>query len=125
MSEPRELRFEMPLPANVANGRVHWRTKYNAGKQYQRTLDNRLLVRILPKAPAQPFAKARAEIEVRTFRIMDRDNATARVKNCLDWLKTRGYIVNDSPDHLALSVEPVKVPKSGCGVFVKLTEVVE
>jgi hypothetical protein len=45
--------------------------------------------------PISRWAKAEAEIQMRTWRQMDQDNASARLKWVLDWLESRGYVAND------------------------------
>jgi hypothetical protein len=119
----RVLVFELPLPDDVANTYQHYMAKHRKRSAYFALLDTKVMVRWLPKAPREPFAKAHAQVEVRTFRIMDRDNAVARLKNACDWLKTRRYIVDDAPAYLMLDVTPMAAPRSNCGVTITLTEV--
>jgi len=114
--------FAFPLPENMGNHRVHWATKHRRRKAYLESLDTRSLLKWNPRPPSKPWEKAHAEVEVRTYRQMDQDNATARVKWCLDWLVSRGYLVDDKPKHLTLSVTSATAPRAECGVTLRLTE---
>jgi hypothetical protein len=89
------LRFDLPLPANLGNARLHWRAKHRAKKAYWAELDTLVLVKRLPKAPTAPLPKARIAVHFRTYNRMDRDNLVARFKWVGDWLTSRGYIVDD------------------------------
>lgn len=117
------LVFEFPLPMNRANRHQHFMAKHKARKELWRVLDQRVTVKYLPKPPAKPYDRAHAVMEVRTFRQMDEDNATARTKDCLDWLVTRGYVVDDSPLHLSLSVRATTAPRHEVGITLTLREV--
>ena len=99
MSEP--LVFVLPLPANMANARFgHWAKKHRAMKDYWGVLDALLITKRLPRRPATPLARATLEIEMHHNRVMDQDGAEARVKWPIDWLVSRGYLVDDRPAHL-------------------------
>ena len=98
MSE--SLVFVLPLPANMGNRRGHWSNTYRAKKDYWASLDAGVLVKRLPRPPARPFTKARLDAEIHHTHDTDSDNREARLKHALDWLTSRGYIVDDSDKHL-------------------------
>lgn len=121
---PRTLVFDFPLPENVGNRNwIHWGSKTQSRTAYFALLDTRVLVKWLPRAPQRAFQRAHAQIDVRTFRLSDQDNATARMKWPLDWLKTRGYLEDDSPAHLTFTLTPTVAPRHDCGITVRLVEV--
>jgi hypothetical protein len=89
------LVFELPLPPNIANkGGRGWKGKHFGRVRYFELLDTLVTLKQNPK-PVTRWVKAEASIQMRTWRATDKDNANARLKPVLDWLQTRGYIVND------------------------------
>lgn len=122
MSEP--LVFEMPLPPNLGNKNfAHWAMRTKAKNRYLKELDERVTVRWMPRAPAQPFAKAVLRVEMHVAGVMDRDNAEARLKFPIDWLKTRRYIVDDRSACLARDgeIEQVRVGPTRAKLMLTLT----
>lgn len=112
------LIFELPLPENLGNSRMHWRAKHGAKLDYWRRLDDAVLLKNIPRPPRTPWPGGHANVVVRTLRKMDVDNAAARVKWPLDWLQSRGYIVNDRD--LTLSVKAEAAPRDACGITLTL-----
>ncbi len=56
---------------------------------------------ILPPPPPQPLAKAVITARLTLWNPMDEGNAMTRAEKLpCDWLKTRGYLVDDSRKHL-------------------------
>lgn len=94
------LIFRMPLPLNLANARLHHMVKHRAKVEYWRHLDLLQAGGILPPPPKVPLAKAIMTAHFTMPNAMDDDNAMARAKHAVDWLKTRGYIVDDSRKYL-------------------------
>lgn len=89
-------RLVVPLPPNMANdGRVHWRRKYNAQQEYFDTLDLLLAARRIPAPPREVPGRVRLTAHLFVWSEMDDDNALARLKHALDWLRTRGYVADD------------------------------
>lgn len=98
MGEPVILRFRLPMPENLTNrksGKGHWRTIHNEKKRYQAHLDLLLTGGIIPPPPEVPMAKAKITSAMTLGGAMDDDNALARHKVAVDWLRTRGYIKSD------------------------------
>lgn len=119
MTEP--MRFTFPLPPNLANGRMHWRTLTRKKTAYNADCDV-LQLHELPPPPAQPFARATIAVTLTVGAQMDHDNAVARCKWPIDWLVTRGYLVDDKPKHLSWTGFPLqRVRRSEHGVDITLT----
>lgn len=98
---PQTFRFRMPLPPNLANARMHHMVKHRAKVEYWRHLDLLLAGGILPPPPAAPLKKATITATMTLHNPMDDGNAANRAEKWpCDWLKTRGYIVDDSRKHL-------------------------
>lgn len=96
-----ELRF--PMPRNITNwasGGSNWRARAAAKKLYFTQLDLMQQAGLLPVPPAKPFTSATLASVMRLGNAMDDDNAMARHKFPLDWLKTRGYIADDRRQNL-------------------------
>jgi hypothetical protein len=111
MSEP--LVFTLPLPVNLGNDRSHHMAKYRAKLKYWAALDAAAMVKRIPRPPARPFTKALLDAEMHHTHDTDKDNREARLKWVLDWLTSRGYIVDDKDEHLARTgfVRPVMCNK--------------
>lgn len=95
------LTLEVPMPPNIANGRQHWRVKLNAKHAYYNALDMLQAAGKIPAPPSKPIARAKIDAVMHLANRMDTGNAMHRAEKWpCDWLKTRGYIVDDSPAHL-------------------------
>ncbi len=94
------LFLALPLPPNIANGRMHWRVKLNAKKAYWETLDMMRTLRQIPRPPAKPPARARITVTLYLYSAMDDDNAMSRFKYAGDWLVGNGYLPGDSRKEL-------------------------
>lgn len=93
------LVLTVPMPPNLTNwrsGRSHWRVVYCEKKAYWLSLDAHLAVGLLPRPPVSPIRKGRLASVMVLGGAMDDDNAVARHKWLLDWLRTRGYVANDT-----------------------------
>lgn len=96
---PESLTFIVPLPPNLANGRMHWRTKERFRKNYFNTMDMLYAARLLPR-PGDTWAQATVRAELFMKADMDDDNAMARCKWPVDWIVRKGYVLDDSRAHL-------------------------
>jgi hypothetical protein len=91
------LTITLPVPANIANGRMHWAAKSRKQKAY------RLRCTVMhPSRPERPIEKAHITAAWYVWNTMDDDNAVARLKWPIDWLVARGIILNDDPAHMTL-----------------------
>lgn len=115
----RSLVFELPLPEALGNHRMHWAVKNKRKLAYYAQLDALVTLQVNPK-PVVRWAKATADIQMRTWRRMDRDGAHSRVKWILDWLETRGYIENDR--ELDYQLDPRTASRADLGVTLVLRE---
>jgi hypothetical protein len=95
-----EMTLTLPLPINLGNSRLHWRTKDRKRKEYIETCDEWQNASVIPAPPAQPPARVRLYAVITNWALMDDDNAMARVKWSVDWLVTRGYLAGDSRKHI-------------------------
>lgn len=101
----RTLTVTFPMPVNLANARMHWAQKNRRHNDWK--LRALVIERALRVRPKRPMARVRVTAVMHVGRgIMDHDNAVARLKWCLDFLKERGVIVDDSPKHLTLAGIP-------------------
>ena len=66
---------------------------------------------MIPSPPKLPFQKVQIRSVMQLGNHMDDDNAGNRNKWIWDWLKTRGYIANDSRRHLRQTGYPSQVVK--------------
>jgi len=90
------LTLLMDAPPNLANARWHWHMKTRLKKKYWKAQDERQLVGLVEPPPSRPFERVSVHALFSLHNRMDPDNLHARLKWALDWLKSRGYIVNDS-----------------------------
>lgn len=112
----------MPPPLTNASGRSRgWRTVNRAKKCYWEQLDDRQNYGLIPAPPAVAFPRARIRATLYLGNAMDDDNAVARCKWALDWLRTRGYIVDDRKRVLTWSGFPEQVVKRGQEYRIELT----
>jgi hypothetical protein len=113
MTARRTFVLVVPMPINVANTPMHWAKKNRLRGEYFQKLDNLHLQKKIPNAPARALAKASISSVMYLGKIMDTDNAISRHKWVLDWMKTRGFIVDDKPGVLSWSAFPCCVVKHG------------
>ena len=117
MSEP--LTFVLPLPPNMGNYRGHWRGKETKRTAYIRECDMRATALGYVTYPA-PTAPVRLTSTLYMGAHMDDDNALARLKWPVDWLKTRGYLVDDRRTHCRMTI-PEQVVKRNQEYRVEIT----
>lgn len=101
--------FCVPLPPNVANSRMHWRTRQRERRAYEGWLDALLLTRQLPPVPRIPWARATVRVAMVVGAAMDEDNAVARCKWPLDWIVKAGYLADDRSSNLTWAAFPEQV----------------
>ena len=86
----------LPLPPNLANCRMHWRTKDRKQGLY-RTEALVWRVNAGRVRPSRPLTHASLSATLYVFSRMDYDNLVGRLKWAVDFLKQDGWIVDDSP----------------------------
>lgn len=121
MSDTRAFRLTVPMPLNLANSRVHWRVKHKQRQAYFDALDWLAIAKQLPAPPTVPLDSVTLEAVMHLARQMDHDNAVARCKWPIDWLRTRGYIADDSPSHLRWASFPEQRVKRNGNYCIDLT----
>jgi hypothetical protein len=100
--------FVVPMPPNLTNGRMHHMVKHRAKKKYWRWLDERQRYGINPAPPVTPWSRVRIASQMVLGKSMDDDNALARHKWILDWLVTRGYLVDDKKKNIVWECLPIQ-----------------
>lgn len=125
----RTIRLSMPMPPNILNSgrvRAHWSRVYGMKKRYYQDCDARQQLGIIPAPPLTPFRRTVAGVTMRLGNPMDDDNAMGRLKWVWDWLKTRGYILDDRRKNLSQGI-PRQIIERGNppSVFLTLTEITE
>jgi hypothetical protein len=110
MTDP--IRMTLPLPENLTNVRHgrsrHWRAREKEKRAYWTRLDMLRYTRKLPPAPAKPMPQAEITAVLHMWNFMDDDNAMARLKWVVDWLRKRGYLMGDSRKHLRYAGIPAQ-----------------
>jgi hypothetical protein len=116
--------FDVPMPPHVTNrarGSSHWRRGYAEKVAYWELLDTlQNCGRILPP-PRERWARVSARSTMHLGGAMDDDNALARHKPLLDWLKTRGYLVDDRKKNVRWESMPDQVVKRDGNYRIVLT----
>lgn len=122
MSRARDVHLTFPMPLNIGNGsHGHWRTRHAQRIAYLKALDSLQLVGKIPPPPPRAYDCVRLDSIMHLANQMDVDNALRRHKWILDWLKTRGYIADDSPKHLVWVSFPEQRVKRDGNYRVELT----
>ena len=103
------MSFTVPLPPHVGNARGHWRTQKNARDLYWTGLDKRVQAKLIPSPPAVPLNRIKAHATFYLGNLMDDDNCMARCKHFVDWLRSRGYIANDSRRNIVWAGLPEQI----------------
>lgn len=115
------MTFVFPMPANRANGSRSWKGDHFGKQRYYKQCDERQNAGLFPRPPATPMRRCAASVVMYLGSEMDNDNAAGRTKFCWDWLKTRGYIVDDSPKHVHQSEYPSQRIKRNQNYRVEIT----
>ena len=101
------LHITVPMPMNISNGsHSHHMVRHKQKLAYWKALDMMQAGELIPKPPRRPLDGITLDSVMHLARQMDVDNAMRRHKWVMDWLKTRGYIVDDSPKHLTWASFP-------------------
>jgi hypothetical protein len=119
MSDP--LTLTLPLPPNLANARMHWRVKERERKSYRQLCDFRLFAKQVPVPNVFPWPRVTVSATLYLWAQMDDDNALARIKWAADWLKTRGYIVDDKRPHCRFTIPEQVIDRADQRLVLTLT----
>jgi len=114
--------FVLPLPPNIANMRAHWAQKNRWKRRFWDECDQRQLVGLLPAPPPEPLLTAELTAHLYVWNVGDQDNAWARLKWALDWLTTRGYLIDDGPENLRIRSVEQTVDRKDQRLEMTLTE---
>lgn len=105
------ITLQIPEPTPSLNEFInkHW-TKYRSYRRHWSMLvlvaKNRASV-----GPWEPFKKSKVTITRENYRLLDEDNLTGGAKLVCDGLRDQRLLVDDSPDHMQLTVTQVKIPR--------------
>ena len=116
--------FVFPMPPNLTNrrsGASHWAVRGREKKDYLAQCDQRQNAGLIPPPPKTPFKQALISSWMLLGGAMDDDNALARHKWPLDWLKTRGYIVDDRRTCVKWTGLPEQEVKRGVDYRLEIT----
>lgn len=122
------LELVLPMPPNLVNprsrGSRNGRQQNREKKAYWQSLDilasidpAKLAARDLaipfriPRPPSRPFERATLRSVMHLGHEMDEDNAVIRHKWPIDWLRTRGYVANDTRQALRWEAFPEQIVK--------------
>ncbi len=117
----RGLTLTLPLPPNMANERVHWRVKHRARRGYIAMCDTRQQFSLIPAPPRAALSGIELRATLYCWATMDDDNALARIKWAADWLKTRGYIVDDKRPHCRFTIPEQVIDRKDQRLVLTLT----
>lgn len=126
-SGPR-MTLTLPMPPNLANARMHHMVKHRRRVQYYELCDWWQLWKKLPRPPEQAWERTQITVTAFVARRHDMGNLMHRVEKWpCDWLKTRGYIVDDSPEYLEWAGLPSQqiVKRSETRLEITLTPIVK
>jgi len=115
------VKIVAPMPPNLANARLHWRTKHSEKKKYWMRLDLLQDLKEIPKPPAVPMQCASISSVMYLGAAMDDGNAMNRHKWVEDWLTTRGYIADDRKKNLKWLSFPEQIVKRGGDYRIEIT----
>lgn len=116
------LVFNLPLPPNIPNARMHWKAKMRARQAYESACEMLRLTRQLPPVPATPIARATVSAHFVTWSPCDEDNLAARAKWSLDWIVKAGYLADDRKKCLSWTGMPTQsIDRKAMGLIVTLT----
>ena len=113
------LTLTLPLPPNMANGRMHWRAKERARNAYVELCDWWRATRVMSPSktlytPEQPLTGVTLSAVIALWNPMDDDNCMARLKWSVDWLVSRKFLAGDSRKHVRWAGIPEqRIDRSG------------
>ena len=119
------MNLTLPLPINLGNARMHWAEKNRKKKAYWEGLNVRLALGKIEKPPAKPMECVAITFHWYVWNLMDPDNARARAKWILDWLKGLGYIVDDKGANIDYRADHQTIDRKEPRVELEITEAVE
>lgn len=116
------MKLVLPLPPNMANGRMHWRAKNKKREQYEeRAWYWCADARQRPPRTPLPTATLRATLYVHN--IMDTDGAVARLKWPVDFLVKGGWLTDDNPKVLTWTIPEQAIDRKNPRVEIELVAV--
>jgi hypothetical protein len=117
------IEITLPMPPNLTNTREsrHWRAAEGRKKAYWKVLNGLYVSGALPRRPESPYERVRIASVMHLGAHMDDDNALARHKFLLDWLRHAKYIADDRKRNIEWAGLPEQVVKRGVSYRIVLT----
>jgi hypothetical protein len=115
------LTLTLPMPPNIANGRMHWRVKHQKRRDYIDACDMRVKAKLAPHPPWKPLLRVTLNATLYCWSLNDDDNALARIKWAADWLKTRGYLVADKRPHCRFTIPEQVIDRANQRLVLTIT----
>lgn len=117
------MNLVLPLPLNLANSRLHWRTKNREKKAYYKRCDNLMYFEDFTLPPdTGPMERVEIQATWYVHAKSDPDNIVGRLKWVLDWLVTRGYIVDDKAENVTLLPPVQHIDRKNKRLEIEITE---
>lgn len=117
------MKLTLDLPENLGNARLHWAAKHKAKRRYWEAQDRRQLLGLVEPPPSRPMPAVRVLAHLRLWNPADPDGCAARLKWALDWLVTRGYLLDDGPKVVRELVVTQEINRANTGLDVTLEPV--
>ena len=118
---PQPLKLTMPLPLALGNARLHWRKKLKLKHEYW----DLCLVTVKTRRPVMVPERTRITVRLFTWNRNDMEGLWARLKWPVDWLVTREYILDDSPDALTWEMPTQAIDRKNQRIEVELLELTD
>ena len=122
------ITITVPMPPNLSNVAARasrsGKAQHFAKLRYWKQLDERQQCGLIPAPPSTPLESVTLTSVMYLGNAMDDDNAVARHKWVLDWLRTRGYVRDDRRRNLRWGAFPEQVVRRGheYGIEITLSE---
>ncbi len=116
-----EITLNLPLPPNLANGRMHWRVKENHRKRFFAACNALYHAGRVPKAPDAPLTPVVIRPTLYLWAYSDDDNALARCKWAADWARAAGYIVDDRRPHCRFEIPEQHIDRANQRLVLTIT----
>lgn len=100
-------RILLPIKIKTRNeiDKMHWADKPKLKNEYKILIRNQMRLNNIQKIDS---GKVKLSITSYRKRLLDQDNLIGGCKQLIDGLTDEGFIVDDDPDHLCLSVKQYK-----------------
>ncbi|MGA7270148.1 MAG: hypothetical protein WB239_03665 [Acidimicrobiia bacterium] len=119
------MKLTLPLPPNLLNARMHWRTRHAKTEAYYQQCTLWAVAGKCPRAPLQMPEKAEVRATVYLWSLMDEDGLTGRLKWPIDWMVYQGYLTDDKPKNMSLAKPAQYIDRKNPRVELTVTPIPE